>query len=171
MFSPNGDGRRDQLEIGFVLAAPATATVRIIREGRWVATPLVAAVLPFGSHRVIWDGARSAGQLRDGSYTAVVDITDEAGIAVSFGIPFIVDTVPPAVSILPSRPLRVRVSEPAILDLRINGEPLRREVKRPGTVRIAWHEQVRTARVVAWDLAENASLPAIRVFGPQRRGQ
>jgi hypothetical protein len=169
--SPNGDGRSDRLEVGFALAAPATAGVRIVREGRWVATPLAAVALPAGPQRVVWEGARSAGALRDGSYTAVVDVTDEVGISVSFGVPFAVDTVAPRVSILPSRPLRVRVSEPVVLDLVINGEPLTREVKRPRTLRIPWHEPVRTARVVARDAAGNASAAATRVFGPQRSGQ
>ena len=42
-FSPNGDGRNDQLEIGFALTVPASVTVRIVREGRWVASPALGA--------------------------------------------------------------------------------------------------------------------------------
>jgi len=37
--TPNGDGRGDVLSVSIPLAAPAELTVRILRDGRWVATP------------------------------------------------------------------------------------------------------------------------------------
>jgi N-acetylmuramoyl-L-alanine amidase-like protein len=161
VFSPNGDGRLDLLDIRYVLAAPATVTLRIVRDGRWVATPLVAASLPAGTQSYVWDGSRSEGRLRDGSYFAIVEVTDGIG-TVSFGVPFATDTVAPRARILPGRRLRIAVSEPALLRIWINGEPLRRDVKRAGTVLIRWSEPVRRARVVAWDAAGNASLVAVR---------
>ena len=78
-FSPNGDGRNDQLEIGFALTVPATVTVRIVRDGRWVASPVLAASFLMGEHRITWDGSRSEGRLRDGTYEAVVEVTDVDG--------------------------------------------------------------------------------------------
>ena len=71
VFSPNGDGRNDQLEVGFALTVPATVTVRIVRDGRWVASPVLAASFAVGEHRIAWDGSRSEGRLRDGTYEAV----------------------------------------------------------------------------------------------------
>ena len=37
--TPNGDGRNDTLSLVVPLGAPATLTVRILRDGKWVATP------------------------------------------------------------------------------------------------------------------------------------
>jgi hypothetical protein len=163
-FSPNADGRKDQLALSFTLAGPADVLVRIEREGRWVATPLVGT-FPAGTQRFVWDGARSAGALRDGEYAAVVEATT-AGGAVSFGVPFVSDTTAPRVRILPGKRLTVDVSEPAVLTFVIDGRSLRREVTRAGPVRIPWSGPARRVRVVAWDAAGNSSGPVLRV----RRG-
>ena len=82
---------------------------------------------------------------------------------VSVAVPFTVDTVAPRVRILPGRQLRVEVSEPAVLHLRIDGALLEREVKKAGVVRIRWEGAARRVRVVARDAAGNASKPAVRV--------
>ncbi len=160
VFSPNADGRLDRVAIGFSLAAPASVTVRIAREGRWIASPLMAASLGAGSQRVVWDGTRSDGRLRDGSLSAVVEVTDELG-TVSFGMPFVSDTIAPRVRMLPSPRVRIQVSEAAVLKVWINGQPVRREVKRARLVLIRWHEPVVRARVTAVDAAGNASPVAI----------
>jgi hypothetical protein len=171
VFSPNGDGRRDTIEIGFDLAGPATVRVRVLREDRWVATPLVSS-LPAGPQHVVWDGSRSDGQLRDGSYQAVVEASGEVG-ATSFAVPFASDTHPPRARIVSLRPLRVEVSEPAVLHLRVNGVAARKELQRAGVVTVRWPEPVRRARVVAWDAAGNASAPIAGVAreGSKRSGQ
>ncbi len=160
-FSPNGDGRRDRLQVRFSLVAPADVRVRIVRDGAWVATPLLASLLP-GPQRLVWDGSRRYGTVRDGSYSAVVEASDPIG-TVSFAVPFVSDTVPPHVRVLPGRPLRIEVSEPAVLTLRIDGVPLRREVKRAGIARVLWPGPAARVRVVGWDAAGNASAPVVRV--------
>jgi hypothetical protein len=170
VFSPNGDGRRDRLEIRFDVTVPTVATVRIVRDGRWVASPLLAASLPAGPQRVVWDGTRNGGRLRDGVYAAVVEVSDEIG-TVSFGVEFASDTVAPRVRILSGRGLRIAVSEPAVLQLVINGELLRREVRRARTLLIRWSEPVRRARVVAWDTAGNVGRVALRPSDSASRGQ
>jgi hypothetical protein len=161
VFSPNGDGRRDRLVVGFSLAAPADVRVRVVRDEAWVATPLVAS-LGAGPHRLVWDGRRQAGVLRDGSYSAVVEATDEIGTAV-FAVPFVSDTVAPSLRVLGAGPLRIEVSEPAVLRLRIDGTPLRREVRKAGVARIRWSGPVARVRAVAWDAAGNASAPLLWV--------
>jgi hypothetical protein len=165
-FSPNGDGTLDRLDVRFTLAAPATVTVRILRDGRWVASPLIAQSMPAGESRVVWDGSRSDGTLRDGSYVASVEVTDAVG-TVSYGVPFVSDTIAPVVKILPGRRLRVSVSEPASLRIWINGLALRREVKRPGVVLVRFPGEIRRARVVAWDVAGNRSPVVIRAAAPE----
>lgn len=160
-FSPNGDGRKDRLTLTFALTAPADVRIRVEREGRWVASPLLASYLP-GTQRFVWSGARGAGLLRDGEYTAVVEANGGVG-AISFGVPFLSDSTPPRVRILPDEGLKLSVSEPSILTLVIDGQALRREVKRAGVVRIPWAGPASRVRVVAWDAAGNSSGPALRI--------
>jgi flagellar hook assembly protein FlgD len=164
VFSPNEDGRRDRLTLAFTLAAPADVRIRIEREGRWVATPLIASYLP-GTQRFVWDGMRATGLVRDGEYTAIVEAIGGVG-PISFGVPFAADSTPPRVRILPGEGVRVAVSEPSVLTLVIDGQALRREVRRSGVVRVPWAGKATRVRVVAWDAAGNSSGPAIRV----RRG-
>jgi flagellar hook assembly protein FlgD len=166
LFSPNADGRNDSLELAFSLTVPAEVRVRIVREGRWVASPHTASY-PAGEHRFTWNGIRPAGRLRDGTYTAVVEASDAVIGSISVGIPFTSDTTPPSVRILPGRALRVQVSEPGVLTLRIDGAIRQREVKRAGIVRIHWDGAARRVRVVAQDAAGNVSLPAVRVRRPR----
>ena len=163
-FSPNGDGRRDGLALGFALTAPADVRIRIEREGRWVASPLLASY-PIGTQRFVWDGMRGAGLIRDGKYIAVVEATAGPG-AISFGVPFVADSTAPRIRILPGPGLRVSVSEPSVLTLVVDGSALRREVRRAGVVRISWGGPATRVRAVAWDAAGNSSGPVVRV----RRG-
>jgi hypothetical protein len=169
LFSPNGDGRRDRLTVAFDLTAAADVRIRVLREGRWVATPLQAFLEP-GPQSVTWDGTRSEGRLRDGPYEAVVEATTEASAA-SYAIPFVVDTTPPAIRAVSVRPLRLDVSEPAILKLTIDGAPLRREVRRAGRVQIRLRQPLRRARIVAWDGAGNVSVPLVVRQSVKKPGQ
>jgi flagellar hook assembly protein FlgD len=165
-FSPNGDGRNDRLDVSFSLDAPASVGIRIVREGRWVASPL-NATYEAGVHRFAWNGARSSGRLRDGTYAAIVEVADLMVGPVAVTVPFVVDTTAPRVRILPGRPLRIEVSEPATLTLRIDGAIVRRDVKKAGIVRIRWSGAARRVRVVALDAAGNSSGPVVR-NGPSR---
>jgi hypothetical protein len=163
-FSPNDDGRKDRLTLTFDLTAPADVRVRVEREGRWVASLHAGSFLP-GTQRVVWDGVRATGHLRDGEYRAVVEATGGAG-TISFGVPFASDTTAPRVRILPGDGLRVEVSEAAVLTFLIDGQALRREVRRSGVVRIPWAGSATRVRVVAWDAAGNASGPVVRIRRP-----
>jgi N-acetylmuramoyl-L-alanine amidase len=164
-FSPNSDGRKDRLTMAFSLAAPADVRIRIEREGRWVASPLAGGFLA-GTQRVVWDGVRASGLLRDGGYRAVVEATGGVG-AISFGVPFTSDTVAPRVRVLPGKGLRVELSEPAVLTFLIDGQALKREMRKPGIARIPWAGPATRVRVVAWDAAGNASGPVVRIRRPE----
>ncbi len=165
-FSPNGDGRKDRIALTFSLAAAADVRIRVVRDDRWVASPLAAGFLP-GAQRFFWDGRRNTGTLRDGSYRAIVDVDDGVG-AISYGVPFVSDTVAPRVRFLPGLRLRLAVSEPAVLTLRVDGQALKREVHQAGTVGIPWSGVARRVRVVAWDAAGNASRPVVRVLRTEK---
>jgi hypothetical protein len=154
-FSPNGDGRRDLLRISFTLAAAADVQVRVYRERRGVAV-LFASSLPAGTREVTWNGTRASGRVRDGKLTALVEARDASGTA-SFSASFVLDTTAPVVQVVSGRPLRVWVSEPAALLLRVDGTTLRRQVAKAGAVRVPWSGMPARVRVVAWDGAGNKS--------------
>jgi flagellar hook assembly protein FlgD len=161
LFSPNGDGRNDGLQLAFSLTVPAEVRIRILRDGRWVASPHTASY-PAGAHLFTWNGVRASGRLGDGTYSAVVEATDAALGSISAAVPFVSDTTAPRVAILPTRGIQVRVSEPATLFLRIDGARRERVVRRAGVVRIPWPGAAKRVRVVARDAAGNASRPVIR---------
>ncbi len=160
VFSPNQDGRFDRVTFSFELAAPAAVRVRILRDGKWVATPF-AGPLPLGFQRIDWDGVKRIGRLLDGTYEVRVEATD-AVAAASVGAAFDSDSTPPRVSILPGPFLRFRVSEPSLLTLLVNGQSLKHEVAEAGEVTIPWDGPARRVRVVAWDASGNKSTPVRR---------
>ncbi|CAN5343155.1 hypothetical protein BH20ACT13_BH20ACT13_05080 [soil metagenome] len=170
LFSPNGDDRNDRLQIGFSLTVAADVNIRILRGGRWVASPH-AAFYEAGAHTFEWNGALAAGRLRDGLYSAVVEASDVAVGAISAAVPFTSDTTAPRVRLLPDRGIRIAVSEPAILYLTIDGARREREVKRAGVVRIPWNGAARRVRIVARDAAGNTSPPAVRVRSFSQPGE
>jgi hypothetical protein len=163
VFSPNGDGRNDVLELGFSLTVAADVRVRIVREGRWVASPATARFEP-GTHRLTWDGKRLAGPLRDGDYSAVVEATDAVAGVVSVAAPFSSDTRAPRVRFLPTKGIRLEVSEPGRLFLRIDGARIEREVPKPGVVRVPWSGAANRVQVIAEDAAGNRSKPVSRAL-------
>jgi hypothetical protein len=170
ILSPNRDGRNDELVLRFSIADPASVRVRIEREDRWVATPLLGD-LPAGDHEVTWDGARPSGTLRDGKYEAVVEAQDAVGV-VSYAAPFVVDTTPPRVRFVSGRGIRLTVSEPSTLTLQIDKRTVRRKVSRAGVVRIPWGRVPKRLQVVARDAAGNDSVPALRIRAKKgERGQ
>jgi hypothetical protein len=160
VFSPNGDGRADRLAVRFTLLAGAAVRVRVLRDGRWVATPF-SGRLEAGRRSVVWDGVKRTGKLLDGTYTAEIEATDAVGTSVAT-VPFASDTRAPVVRVLRDRPLRVWVSEPARLTVRVNGRVLRVTALAAGLVRMPWARAVRSVRAVAWDAAGNVSAPALR---------
>ena len=162
LFSPNGDGRNDVLDLSFSLTVAADVRIRILRDGRWVATPLFARFEP-GTHRFSWNGMRAVGRLRDGSYSAVVEAMDPIAGAVSVDIPFASDTIAPRVRFVPHRFIRLAVSEPGRLLLRIDGARVEREVRKAGVVRVRWERAARKVRVVAEDAVGNRSKPVLRI--------
>jgi len=159
-FSPNGDGRKDRLGLSYTLSSPALVRVRVLRDGKYVTTLANAQLAP-GSQRLDWDGTKRIGRLLDGTYEAVVEATDTLGVS-TLRLPFLSDTRAPVVRVLKGKPLRVWLSEPSLLTLRVNGVSLQQDVKRAGEVRVAWSGPASTVRVVAWDAAGNVSRPALR---------
>jgi hypothetical protein len=157
-FSPNADGRADQISFRFSLTAPAEVRVRILRNGNWVATPF-AGPLAAGIRKIDWDGSKRTGKLLDGTYEAVVEATDPLTTSV-VSLPFAADTRQPKLRIVQRSPLRIWVSEPAELTLRFGAHRLVYDAKAAGTSRIPNAPRLGLVRVVAWDPAGNRSIPA-----------
>ncbi len=148
-FSPNGDGRSDELAFTFELTLPAHVQLDIARAGKTVA-PVYAADLQPGAQSVAWSG----GGIPDGTYAGVLTATNEVG-TVAHTVLFRIDTTPPRLRALSFRRLRFSVSEPATITLVVNGKRVTRTVKagafsyRP--------PRVRTVRITARDAAGNLS--------------
>ena len=154
VFSPNGDGNADELSVGFVLAAPATVRLRVLRDGKWVAT-LANSDFPAGKQTIVWDGTKRVGVAPDGEYTAVIDATDGVGTA-TVTLPFLRDSNAPRLR-LAARPARLWVSEAATVTMRVNGSARRLTATAPGYLTIGGVRRVRSLVAVARDTAGNRS--------------
>ena len=159
-FSPNGDGRADQIAFRLQLESPADVRLRILKEGKWVVT-LVGGPLEPGLQTVEWDGAKRIGRLLDGDYDAVVEVTDAVATA-SMTLPFVSDTRRPVVRVTQRFPLRIWVSEPARLTIRVGSHKFVYDARAAGVARIPNAPRKGSIRAVAWDAAGNVSIPAIR---------
>jgi hypothetical protein len=155
-FTPNGDGRGDTLVITVPLAAPATLTVRILRDGKWVATPL-AGSFDAGTQVARWDGTKRIGRAPDGGYVVSVESGDAVGTA-RVVLPVVLDRTAPVVRVVSAAPAVLRVSEPATLAVRVNGALRTLSVTAPGTVRLRGIARLRTLVVVARDAAGNRAV-------------
>ncbi len=153
--TPNGDGRDDTLSLTVPLTAPATLTVRILRDGRWVATPFAASLGP-GSQVVTWDGSKRIGRALDGSYVASVEVVDAIGSS-TVEVPFLLDATAPTVRVVSAQPPRIWVSEAVTLDVRVNGARRAVRAASPGVLAIPRIERLRTLVVVARDAAGNVT--------------
>ena len=168
--SPNGDGRRDSLRVGFELARPATVRVQIRRDGRVVNT-LLAASLGSGAYATIWDGRKGSGaRLWDGDVRAVVRATTSLGTR-TLGQDVRVDTVRPVVrvrwlkNVRGVARLRLTLSESARLHISYGrqapGDSGSMVVSRAAGTRSVWRRGwARYVRVVAFDAAQNRSATA-----------
>ena len=156
-FSPNGDGLADRIGVRFELAAPAEVRLRILKGGKWVATPF-AGPLETGPRALEWDGAKRNGRLLDGDYEAVLEATDAIGTT-RVALPFAADTRQPKIRILTRSPLKLWVSEPARVTLRFGTRSLVHDVLAAGETRVRNAPLLGIVRAVAWDPAGNKSIP------------
>ena len=151
--TPNGDGVTDSVSIVTPLTVPATLTVRVLRAGKWVATPFVGPVGP-GERVVSWNGTKRLGKATDGTYTVVVEAADGLGTA-RVELPLLVDATAPVVRVASEAPPRLRVSEAVTLALRVNGARRTLRLAAAGTVRIPRIQRLRTLVGSATDAAGN----------------
>ncbi|RDI74073.1 N-acetylmuramoyl-L-alanine amidase [Gaiella occulta] len=156
VFTPNGDGSGDELQVRFQLAAAASVRVRVLREGKWVATPF-SGPLAAGPQLISWDGSKRIGRARDGSYTAVVEATDAIGTT-AIALPFVTDAHPPLLRLLAGRPARLWVSEAATVTVRVNGAARVLQATAAGPLPLAGIKRVRSLVAVGRDVAGNRTV-------------
>jgi hypothetical protein len=150
--SPNGDGRRDTVNLRFFLAQPAAVTLTL--DAAFSSLPLLSANLTQGSQSFAFTGVTADGAtVPDGMYQAKLTVG-----TVAQSVPLLVDRAPPKVSLVSVRPLRLRVFEPVTVIATINGRQIRAS-KQPGVFTLAKGVTVQTLRVVARDVAGNESAP------------
>ena len=162
-FSPNGDGRREALAVGFELARGARVRVLVLRDGTRVATLQPAAGLTAGSKSYTWDGQDSAGlRIADRTYRVRVEATTALGTRV-LSRRVRIDTAPPTARILSAATggkrtsVTVAVSEPALLKLWFGTTAAVSVHVSAGMHTISKAGAFSVVRVRAWDAAENAS--------------
>jgi hypothetical protein len=171
ILSPNGDGTRERLRIGFELTRQASVRVLIRRKGALVRTVL-SGTLAAGSYAATWHGRRADGGLvGQGPASAVVLATTSLGQRV-LSRPIRVDTVRPVVRILSLRRsdgvVRLRFSLSEAAQLRIwygrnhwsDGTNIVRR-RAAGTHLFPRRVNARLVRIVARDAALNQSRPAL----------
>ena len=155
VFSPNGDGRLDTLELRFELAAAAAVKLRVLKERKWIATVLEGTVAA-GPQAIAWDGRKRIGRLLDGSYEAELWISGFAQ-----RVPFRSDATRPRVRVVRLRPARLWVSEPADIVLTVDGNRRRVRRDRAGAFAVPGPRPRRVLRAIATDRAANASKPLV----------
>jgi hypothetical protein len=155
LFSPNRDGRLDTLELRFELVSPADVKLRVLKDGRWIATIQEGLFAP-GPHVVTWDGSKRIGRLLDGDYEVELSI---AGFVQR--VAFRSDTTRPRLRLLRLRPTRLWVSEPANLLLKVDGNRRRVRRDRAGAFALPGRRPRSVLRVTALDAAGNAAKPLV----------
>ena len=154
-FSPNGDGRLDTLSFTFALAQPANVRLRILRDGTWVATPVVTTPLAPGPQTLSWDGSKRVGTTADGLYQAELSATDVVG-TVTQVVTIALDRTRPRLKLLSRSPrVRIQVSEAAQVVVIADG--VRTVVKKGGAGVVVLPHAARKLRAVAYDSAGNKS--------------
>jgi hypothetical protein len=160
LFSPNGDGRLDKLDVGFDLTRAASVRIRVFSGDRSVARLFWGELQP--GHRVFsWDGRKSRGRVLDGHYDVSVEATTDLGTR-TLTQRFAADSTPPRIAVESVTPKRhstkvtFSLSEPAKLKVWLGSHAF--AVERPAGKGRFW-QRVRAsrARIVAWDAAGNAT--------------
>jgi N-acetylmuramoyl-L-alanine amidase len=154
-FSPNHDLMLDTTTFSFLLAAPSQVSLQVQSLGAVVAD-VFAGALPAGAHTVSWDGSGFGPPLLDGTYTAVLTVTDAIG-DVPVPIPVRIDTTPPKLTLVDKSTLAFTVDEPATVTAVVNGSTVVTVDAQPGRFTVPIAGAVATVSAQAVDAAGNSS--------------
>jgi hypothetical protein len=140
---------KDAVTFSFELTRAASVRLDVAQRGKTLAQVYSAALQP-GAQSVGWNG----GGMKDGTYAGVLTATNEVGSVARTAL-FRLDTTPPRLRALSFRQLRFWVSEPAKIQLVVNGSRVAANV-RAGAFSFR-HGRVRSVRIAAQDAAGNLS--------------
>ena len=118
VISPNGDGVNDSTTLSFALAQPVPVRLDIEQGGVVVGSPF-AGQLAAGPHTLAWDGAGFGAPLFDGTYQAVVTITDALG-DVQLPVAITIDDTPPHLTLVDKGTLTFTLDEDATVTALVN---------------------------------------------------
>jgi flagellar hook assembly protein FlgD len=171
VLSPNRDGAREMLRIGFELTRPAAVRVQIRRKGKVVRTVLSGSRAA-GAYAVMWNGRRAdGGPIGEGPVSAVVLARTSLGERV-LSRTIRLDTVRPVVRILWLRRsgthLKVRFTLSEAARVRIwygrrhwnDGDSIVRE-RKAGAHPFSRRVNARIVRIMAFDTGLNRSRAAL----------
>jgi len=166
VFSPNGDGRNDDIGFGYELIRPADVRVDVLHGRRAVRRLFTGAAVAAGPQALPWDGKLADGDVvPDARYRVRVRATTALGTR-TLSRPFVVDTTRPMLIVHSARVvdggtrIRLALGEPARLRIWY-GSPTWADgdsivVERPEGEQRVWRPVVAgEVRVVAWDAAGN----------------
>jgi len=170
-FSPNDDGRKEQISFGYSLTRPADVRVHVLRRTKVLRRLFAGVVSAAGPQTVAWEGElRSGAPAPDGKYRVRVTATSSLGTR-KLMRRFVVDTERPVVRILSARlvhgvtRVRLFLSEPARLRLWAgrrrwyDGDSI--TVERPAGEWRVWRAvRAGAIRIVPRDAAGNRGRPA-----------
>ena len=129
--------------------------LRILRDGKWIATPATPTLLGPGPQLLSWDGKKRIGRPPDGLYRAELTVTDVIG-PITQATVFAVDTKEPTLRLLSRSPrLRIRLSEAA--EVVVVADGVRTVVRKTGPGIVVLPAAATTVRAVAYDPAGNKS--------------
>jgi hypothetical protein len=117
--SPNGDGFADSTTFTFMLAGNVPVRLDLEQAGVVIATPFQGQ-MGIGPHTLDWDGRANGVALPDGSYDAVITVTDQLG-DVQLSLPIAIDTTPPVLTLVDAKRLKFTLDEPATVTVLVNG--------------------------------------------------
>jgi N-acetylmuramoyl-L-alanine amidase len=164
LFSPNGDGRLETVEVGLTLARTAAVRLRVLAGTTPIAT-LFSGSAGSGRRTFTWNGKGAA---VDGALRVVAEATTSLGTRRLEGV-LVRDTTKPRVTILEARRragggtyVRLRLSEAALLVLRFDDETVRRSYG-PGEVVFRRSRASRSVSVYALDAAANGRTVFARI--------
>jgi hypothetical protein len=153
--SPNGDGLNDTMTFSFMLAGNVPVRLDIEQNAAVVATPFQGQ-LGIGPHTLQWDGTWNGAPLPDGSYIAVVTVTDQLG-DIQLSLPIFIDTTPPMLTIVNPQTLTFRLDEPATVTILVDQKKRIVHGESKGTFSIPIQGVVHQLSAEAQDLAGNIS--------------
>jgi hypothetical protein len=118
VISPNGDGVDDSTTLSFMLAQSVPVRLDIEQAGVIVGSPFQGQ-LGVGPQTLVWDGSGFGAPLFDGTYDAVVTVTDALG-DVQLSVPVRIDKTAPRLTLVDRRTLTFALDEAATVTALVN---------------------------------------------------